>query len=299
MRVMGDARAQLYERVREAAAAGAGAARPMRLEEAFPPDEVEKQGATWFALAAAEHQVVVARAKAGELRRPRRDVASWLARYDEGESAVDIARAAAYPPCLLAKEILAEKLVGKTASAAAASQTDKKTVQAGLRDPDSLSDARLRREVVACCDEDIHFSPASERARHAAGALHEFRLMRELQLAGISFESEAALRQRGFARTPDVLLVVPIAVRLSGDDEAAGSGDSRRRVVRWIDSKAMFGDEHTHNVEHRHQILAYVNRFGPGLVIYWFGFDAARVRDTYPDVCVASEMPRDVVSLSS
>lgn len=31
-------------------------------------------------------------------------------------------------------------------------------------------------------------------------------------------------------------------------------------VVSWIDSKAMFGDEHTFVKEHQSQLLSYVNR---------------------------------------
>ena len=42
-------------------------------------------------------------------------------------------------------------------------------------------------------------------------------------------------------------------------------------LVNWIDSKAMFADETTFR-EHIIQYKAYNNRYGKGLVIYWFGF---------------------------
>ena len=42
-------------------------------------------------------------------------------------------------------------------------------------------------------------------------------------------------------------------------------------LVNWIDSKAMFADEVTFR-EHIIQYKAYNNRYGKGLVIYWFGF---------------------------
>ena len=46
----------------------------------------------------------------------------------------------------------------------------------------------------------------------------------------------------------------------------------RGRVVHWIDSKASFGDILVHETQGLKQFGGYVNRFGPGLVIYWMGF---------------------------
>jgi hypothetical protein len=45
-------------------------------------------------------------------------------------------------------------------------------------------------------------------------------------------------------------------------------------MVHWIDSKASFGDDRTHAQQTDGQYATYVNRYGPGCVIYWFGFIA-------------------------
>lgn len=59
----------------------------------------------------------------------------------------------------------------------------------------------------------------------------------------------------GFAKTPDVLLRLPISID--------------GKVVRWIDSKAMYGDYKSHTREHKSQLDGYLNRFGPGLFVCW------------------------------
>ncbi len=45
-----------------------------------------------------------------------------------------------------------------------------------------------------------------------------------------------------------------------------------RRVVNWIESKALFGDEELHARYLVEQLHPYWNRYGPGMVIYWHGF---------------------------
>ena len=57
-------------------------------------------------------------------------------------------------------------------------------------------------------------------------------LTEKLHALGVPFVSEGSLRAEGHAKTPDVKLELPIAVR--------------GRVVNWIDSKASFCDPIVH-----------------------------------------------------
>ena len=98
--------------------------------------------------------------------------------------------------------------------------------------------------------------------------------------AGIDFETEEDLREAGTARTPDILLSSPIAISTSSSSpvmttteyaESDSSAPSDWKIICWIDSKALFGDVHTHNTSVLPQAESYVHRFGPGLILYWFG----------------------------
>lgn len=77
-------------------------------------------------------------------------------------------------------------------------------------------------------------------------------------MMNISFSDENVLRLRGYDKTPDFKLDVPIAVD--------------NFIINWIESKALFGDEENHLGYMKEQLMCYWNRFGPGLVIYWFGY---------------------------
>jgi hypothetical protein len=214
-------------------------------------------------------------------------------RWARGEAApLDLAHAAGLPPSVVLRRLLealpalglaapkrATELLRAPASLAALAPPGAGAAAlrwAGVADADANTAAaapgaetpagrallaRLAAEAADAVGGDAVCGPASDAARHAAGAAAERRLYAALDAVGVAYWTEAALRRGGFHKTPDARLQVPIAVR--------------GRLVCWVDSKATFGDARGHAAGARDQFAQYVNRFGPGLVVYWHGHLAA------------------------
>ncbi|XP_064089356.1 CDAN1-interacting nuclease 1-like [Macrobrachium nipponense] len=127
-----------------------------------------------------------------------------------------------------------------------------------LRDTTLIEDRDLGREVYLCLLQDDAYGPFADSIKHSVGHEYEFLLIHELKKLNISFQNEDELRLKGYDKTPDVKLNIPIAVD--------------GYVINWIESKASFGDEESHRTYLKDQLWSYWNRFGPGLVIYWFGY---------------------------
>jgi hypothetical protein len=163
--------------------------------------------------------------------------------------------------------------------------------------------APLRAQVVAAIEVDDLASPAANRARHNIGLQHEFVLIAELRNRSLQFLTESQLRcaraalpshhlvtqracaarararrERGAVKTPDVLFTAPVMFMVRG----------RPRPVFWVDSKATFGDDGVHEAASE-QYGAYVGRYGPGMVVYWFGHVEAVEHDR--DVAVVTRLP--------
>ena len=179
------------------------------------------------------------RAKLGHRRE---EIHERIARGDE--TITDIAAMEGLPPWTLARAAYSKRELGDP------------EVHAG-------SD-KVRQEIEACRANDWHVSPDMDRVKRMVGMEYEMILMRQLEARGIRFQSEDELRDGGYSKTPDVLLICPIGVR--------------GRIVNWIDSKAMFGDPMTHR-SNLDQLKKYVHRLGPGMVIYWFGICKSLIND--------------------
>lgn len=135
----------------------------------------------------------------------------------------------------------------------------KLTISNIIRDNHLLKDGRLACEIMECCSIDEDYGPIIDTIKNLSGSEHEMKLEAILKEKGIAFIKESELREKGYDKTPDFKLELPIFLNDSG------------RVISWIDSKGTFGDETSHSEYYETQFKFYLNRFGSGLVIYWLG----------------------------
>lgn len=127
-----------------------------------------------------------------------------------------------------------------------------------IKDTTLIEDKDLAYQVYLGIMNDNQYGPYADIIKQSIGLEYELRLERELRLMNITFSDENILRSRGYDKTPDFKLDVPIAID--------------GFIVNWVESKALFGDEENHSGYLKEQLSCYWNRFGPGLVIYWFGY---------------------------
>lgn len=109
-----------------------------------------------------------------------------------------------------------------------------------------------------CIFNDMLDGPMIDIVRFSIGEEYEIKLKAMAKEAGLSFFDEGDLRRDGFDKTPDLLLAV----------QCLYNGIA----INWIESKASFGDPDSHSKYMRDQLSSYQNRFGTGIVIYWFGY---------------------------
>lgn len=127
-----------------------------------------------------------------------------------------------------------------------------------LRNPYSIPETGLAGNVLTCLFTDNRDGPISDIIRQCVGEEYEVRMKHMATAAGMHFHDEGDLRRGGYDKTPDLKLAVPCMFRGG--------------VVNWIESKASFGDADSHAKYLKEQLCSYANRFGPGIVVYWFGY---------------------------
>ncbi len=131
-----------------------------------------------------------------------------------------------------------------------------KTINKILRNPDEIDDEKLRKIILNAVKKDYIYSPIAVKLQFSRGKLGESIIDETLKKLGVEFKREHELRKL-FSKTPDFYFEEPV--------EILG------KKVKWIESKAMFGDLKVHQTYSRKQYFKYWEMFGDGLIIYWLG----------------------------
>jgi len=167
--------------------------------------------------------------------------------YDKGTSLVELARRHSFPPVLLGYLLFLYKGLPR------------KQFWQHVRAPDQIRDARLRKEIKAAVETDIIYSPRGEEIQRERGHRGERWLFEWLDRRNVKYMTEHDLKKlKDYTKTPDALFMKPMTV--------AG------KKASWIESKANFGDVVEIKRNLKKQLLPYVKLFGPGIVVYWYGY---------------------------
>ncbi|XP_063296405.1 CDAN1-interacting nuclease 1 isoform X2 [Pelobates fuscus] len=191
---------------------------------------------------------------------------------------LDLANEVDFSPALMARTILERFLQDQDGPI-----PTKPVLSSMLRDTSLIPDPVLANQVHQCVINDCCNGPLVDCIKHSVGYEHEVLLREKLIERGLAFLDEDQLRTKGYDKTPDVILEVPVAVD--------------GHVIHWIESKASFGDESSHRTYLREQFWSYWNRFGPGLVIYWYGFIEELDCNRERGILLKDEFPNDIVTL--
>ena len=102
----------------------------------------------------------------------------------------------------------------------------------------------------------------------AEGNRREDRLAVWLDAQKLEYFTENDLRQGTVeGKTPDFLLLQPLLWH--GDE------------YHWVESKASFGEDYIHRKNHRGQVSQYVELYGHGMLVYWYGYLTNLQRKNY------------------
>ena len=127
-----------------------------------------------------------------------------------------------------------------------------------IKNPALLNNRRLEQDVIQAIDHDMDFSPRGHEVQSRLGDLGEELIHDWLTDNDLDFLTESDLNKEPNAKTPDFLL--------------NESFDVNGSKVKWIESKAVFADETEHNRYQKKQLGFYEDLFGPGMVVYWYGY---------------------------
>jgi len=220
----------------------------------------------------------------------------FVDRFQKGKSLLVIAREFNHPPYLIVKVVIDQ-------FCDSIPKQNKDVLHQIMNDPwhnpissivqkpsDKLitTDARLFADVLEAVRADPIDGPQHSRECNIIGMEYEIRLQIRLREMDIPFETENELRIKGTAKTPDILLSIPLGMRVRKKNNTV-----EWKTIYWIDSKALFGDVKTHEQSVLPQADKYVHRFGPGLILYRLGHAPLSILREVNDVVIAAwDLPR-------
>ncbi|KAI0210564.1 CDAN1-interacting nuclease 1 [Lamellibrachia satsuma] len=121
-----------------------------------------------------------------------------------------------------------------------------------LKDTTLIDDPLLANEVHMCVVTDDIYGPLVDTIKQypfiSKHILHfAMQHKRKLKEKDMVYLDEDQLRAKGYDKTPDFKLEIPVAVD--------------GHVVNWVESKASFGDEDSHQTYLKEQFWSYWNRY--------------------------------------
>ena len=172
--------------------------------------------------------------------------AGMYRQWKRGEPLLSLARSNYFSPVLTAKLILSHHGLGK------------KVYNSYVRDRSQIEDPRLRREMEEVVENDIIYSEKGNRIQRERGVMAEAEISSWLNDMGAEYYRENDLRKMGKEKTPDFKLKQPLIYK--------------GQELEWVESKASYGDKWKLKEDMRNQLKPYRKIYGPGMVIYWYGF---------------------------
>ncbi len=169
-----------------------------------------------------------------------------LKQWEDGESFVSLSNATGLSPVLMSIILLKRSGMGR------------REIQKMLKNPNAVKDKRLGGELSEVVKRDFLFSPHAHSLQRDRAKTGEEVVRNWLLKRGTAFLTEKEIKKRGDLKTPDFLLEKPL--KIDGMD------------IIWIDSKGLFGDEKEHRRLLKKQFLEYIELFGAGMAVYWYGF---------------------------
>lgn len=168
--------------------------------------------------------------------------------WQKGKSIAEIALDVDFPPVLLANFLMLKMRFSK-----------KRTKEIMKNTNLVKKNKRLKDELDEILGRDELYTLRSHDKQSAEGNRREDKIADWLDKKDIKYFTENDLRAGTVeGKTPDFLLLKPM--------------DWHGDQYNWIESKASFGDEYIHRKNHGKQVSKYVELYGQGILVYWYGY---------------------------